>query len=72
MTPADIAALQKRLRLNRAQFARVLDVSVSRLNDYMGKRKAPDPLGINTPPWMPAYMTDRLETLARYAEVGAI
>lgn len=31
MTPDDIAILQKRLRLNRAQFARVLGMSAARL-----------------------------------------
>lgn len=54
----DVAILQKRLRLNRAQFARVLDISASRLDDYKG-RGAP----------LPAYIIDRLETMARYVEV---
>jgi hypothetical protein len=67
LTPADIAALQKRLRLNRAQFARVLDVSVSRLNDYMGKRSLLEVQRV-----IPTDIKIALETLARYAEVGAI
>jgi hypothetical protein len=41
-------------------------VSVGRLNDYMGKREVAPSNHI------PAVMVDRLETLARYAEVGAI
>jgi DNA-binding transcriptional regulator YiaG len=67
LTPADIAALQKRLRLNRAQFARVLDVSVSRLNDYMGKRSL-----LEVQRAIPTDIKIALETLARYAEVGVI
>lgn len=63
MTPAEIASLQKRLRLNRAQFAHVLGVSAARLDDYKGKReKVPEPT-------LEARII--LAALARYADVAS-
>lgn len=61
MTPADITILQKRLRLSRAQFARVLDVSAARLDSYKGHR--------DIKPDIPRVMVDRIETLARLVDV---
>lgn len=61
MTPDEIAILQKRLRLNRAQFARVLDISAPRLDSYKGHR--------DIKPDIPRVMIDRLETLARLVDV---
>ena len=67
MTPTEIVALQKRLRLTQAQFAAVLGISRSRLNDYTGKRAPRRP----TDAVIPTLETELLRCLARYAEVTA-
>ena len=67
MTPTEIVALQKRLRLTQAQFAHVLGISRSRLNDYTGKRAPRRPTDAAIPLWI----VDLLRCLARYADVTA-
>lgn len=58
----DIAILQKRLRLTRAQFARVLGISPSRVDDIKGTRKS----GVGPTPLLDLV----LEALKRLAEIG--